>query len=308
MKIEFLIPGSPNDAFYSQVAMFRLGLDALGGIYEQARVVLCLGAPQASAVPARWKPHMERVEVFWAPESVFRSHGTGGLFRYELLDASCDVSVLCDADTLMLRPFEPEALKYFVHRPAIRGVIAHYPPPLADEAGHDYSAQGPQQFWRLIARRTLGVAIDFPHEYSLQPPPAPAPFYINYGAVVGTFDVLRRLRDELVWLLPRIRTSLHNRFAGQIGITLGCLAGRIPTEALPMRYNFPNDPIAEHRYPAELSHVVLLHYLRLTHFDRQRIFTSADAFLEFLGLTLTGSEQILQERIRGLTGGRYPFG
>jgi hypothetical protein len=307
MKIEFLIPGSPTDAFFSQVAMFRLDLDALGGIYERARLVLCLGAPRAAAVPVRWKPHLRRVDVLWAPETVYHATGTGSVFRYELLDASSDLSILCDADTLLARPFDPASLEDFVQRPAVRGVIAHYPPPLGDDAGRDYSPQGPDWFWQFIARRTLGTEIDFPHEYSLQVPGGRAPFYVNYGAVIGTFDLLRRLRDELAWLLPRIRADLANRFAGQIGLTLGCLAGGIPTEPLPMRYNFPNDPIADRLYPEELSQVVLLHYLRLERFDRQRIFTSEDDFKAFLALRLNGSDHVFQDRIRSITGGAYPF-
>jgi len=307
MKIEFLIPGSPNEGFFSQVAMFRLGLDALGGIYERARLVLCLGAPRASAIPPRWNRHFRGIEVLWAPEDVYRSNGTGGVFRYELLDAASDLSILCDADTFLMRPFTPCSLEHFVRSPAIRGVIAHYPPPLFDDAGHDYSPQGPEWFWRFMGQQTLGAAVDFPHTYTLQEPASRTPFYVNYGAVIGNFDVLRRLRDELQWLLPRIRASLSNRFVGQIGVALGCLAGHIPSEAIPMRYNFPNDPIAERRYPEELANVVLLHYLRTNHFDRQRIFTSADSFQSFLSLNLTGSDQAFQDRIREITGSHYPF-
>jgi hypothetical protein len=247
------------------------------------------------------------VEVLWAPEAVYHATGTGGVFRYELLDASSDLSILCDADTLLIRPFDPGSLEDFVRRPAVRGVIAHYPPPLGDDVGRDYSPQGPDWFWRFIAQRTLGIEIDFPHQYSLQVPGGRAPFYVNYSAVIGTFDLLRRLRDELVWLLPRIRADLANRFAGQIGLALGCLAGGIPTEPLPMRYNFPNDPIADRLYSEELSQVVLLHYLRLERFDWQRIFTSPDAFESFLGLRFTGSDHVFLERIRSITGGEYPF-
>jgi len=129
MKIEFLITGSPADGFFSQVAMFRLNLEARGGIYERARLVLCLGAPRAEAVPCRWKRHLRRVEVLWAPEAAYHATGTGGVFRYELLDASSDLSILCDADTLLIRPFDPASLEDFVRRPAVRGVIAHSPVP-----------------------------------------------------------------------------------------------------------------------------------------------------------------------------------
>jgi hypothetical protein len=41
-RLDFVIPASPNDGFYSQIAFFRLALDRLGGIYRQARLVAVL--------------------------------------------------------------------------------------------------------------------------------------------------------------------------------------------------------------------------------------------------------------------------
>lgn len=307
MKIEFLIPGSPTDAFFSQAAMFRLGLDSLGGIYERARVVLCLGAPEIHAIPPRWRPYMSRIDVLWAPVELVRLNGTGGVHRYDLIDAASDLSILCDADTLMVRPFDPQALRAFVDAPAIRGVIAHYCPPLVDDTGKDYGDRGGEWFWRFISARAVGRIIPCSYTYSLDPGQQACPFYVNYGFVCGTFEVLRRLKHELASLLPRIRADLANRFAGQIGIALSCHAAGLPVEALAMRYNFPNDPAADARYPDELAQAVLLHYLRLEHFDRQRIFVSASAFHEFLGLPLDGSNRVFQARVREITGGVYPF-
>jgi hypothetical protein len=307
MKIEFLIPGSPTEAFYSQAAMFRLGLDSLGGIYARARIALCLGAGQQTDIPARWQPHLDRVDVCWAPVDYFLRDGHPGTYRYEVLDPNCDVSVLCDADTLLVAAFDPGDLLAFVARPAIRGVIAHYPPPLRDAAGRDYSDRGPDDFWTLLAARTLGRDLPAEHHYTLSSAQTPCPFYVNYGFVLGQYELLRRLRAKLAWLLPRIRETLANRFVDQMGLTLGCAAGDIPTEALPIRYNFPNDPVADARYPGELAAVKLIHFLRTDHFDRGRIFTSAAEFESFLELELTGSNLLFQKRVREITAGSYPF-
>ena len=80
MKIEFLLCGSPNDAFYSQTAMFRMALDSLGGIYRQARLSLCIGDETFQAVPARWREPLRNVDVLWAPREMFRDIGNGGDF------------------------------------------------------------------------------------------------------------------------------------------------------------------------------------------------------------------------------------
>jgi hypothetical protein len=307
VKIEFVIPGSPTDAFYSQVAMFRLGLDSLGGIYERARLVLCLGAENTIAVPARWRRHLARAEVLWATAECFRRDGHPGTFRYEVLDASCDLSILCDADTFMLRPFDPAHLQEFVARPAIRGVIAHYPPPLADDRGRDYNPRGQAWFWNFIAAQAIGRPVAFDYCYTLSAEPIPCPFYVNYGFVIGGFAELRRLSEQLVDVMPRIREHLANRFVDQLGLALGCAAAGIPTESLPMRFNFPNDPLADARYPQELDAAILVHYLRLDRYDRHEIFTSAAGFQRFLSLDLTGSNRMFQQRVHEITAGVYPF-
>lgn len=307
MKIEFLIPGVPTDAFYSQIAMFRLGLDSLGDPYRQARLVLCLAGPHAAPVPARWRPYLGRVDVLWAPPEIHRRDGHAGLFRYEVLDPASDLTILCDADTLMLRPFDAAALLEFVRRPAVRGVIAHGPPPLIDDSGRDHSTRGSGWFWHHIAEQTLGRTLPLDHAYTLRDGQDPCPFYLNYGAVIATPELFRRVRDELTRVMPRARTVLANEFICQIGLALGCAAAGVPCEALPMRYNFPNDPVADARYPDELEHVVLMHYLRLQRFDRHRIFASAAAFTEFLGLRLEGSNRVFQQRVREISGGAYPF-
>jgi hypothetical protein len=51
MKIDVLIPASPNDNFYSQIAMVRVALDSLGGAYRDARVVAVLGDKAVVPLP-----------------------------------------------------------------------------------------------------------------------------------------------------------------------------------------------------------------------------------------------------------------
>ncbi len=74
-----------------------------------------------------------------------------------------------------------------------------------------------------------------------------------------------------------------------------------------MRYNFPNDPVADAMYPDELSSALVIHFLRTDRFDRHRIFASASAFRDFLDLPLGGSNRILQQRVAKITAGNYPF-
>jgi hypothetical protein len=96
-------------------------------------------------------------------------------------------------------------------------------------------------------------------------------------------------------------------FSGQVALTLAMAAKRAGTWALPMRYNFPNDPVAERMYPTELEQAVVYHYLRTDVFDRHQIFVSADTYERFLALPLGGVNRRFQNAVRRIVGESYPF-
>ena len=309
MKIEFLMCGSPNDAFYSQAAMYRYVLDSFGGIYKQARVVLCLGDFEESPLPARWEPWFTNIDVRWTPlESFLCYHNGSDYILKNLVDPAAEISFLCDADTLLLHPLPDSFLREMQERPAICGAIAHYRPSPDDQAGHDYSALDNDQFWEAMGMHVSGRAIPLPNTYTLMPGDLSCPFYINYGFVAGTPTLLRRLHTELAYVQPKLREILDNDFYAQIALALAVDRASLPTRVLPMRFNFPNDPIADAKYPDELANVHVIHYLRTNVFDRHRIFTTREEFESFLALPLQGSNAVFQRRIREFTAGQYPFG
>lgn len=310
MRIEFLMCGSPTDAFWSQAAMFRRTLAFLGETYSSARLVLCLGAPGRVAIPSRWTRWFRDIEVRWATAEEYRRDGDGAqaheLFR--LLDATADLSLICDADTLLITPLPTQFFDDMRTSPAICGVVAHYPPPLTPYPGaRTLPLSSSRLLWKTLADSILGGSLPMPYSYSLAATPQPCPFYINHGFVAGPPALLQRLGAELDDVLPVVRSVLDNDFYDQIGIPFAIARGGLPCRALPMRYNFPNDPLADERYPDELEHVVLMHYLRTTAFDRHRILADADAFSRFMSLSLTGSNRVFQDHVRRLTGGRYPW-
>ena len=96
MKIDVLITASPNDSFYSQVAMIRVALDSLGGAYRDARVVAVFGDRAVVHLPDKWAPYFERIDVAWTNPADFAAmgyHGTG-LRRFEACREDADVVVL----------------------------------------------------------------------------------------------------------------------------------------------------------------------------------------------------------------------
>jgi len=306
-KLEFLICGSPNDAFWSQLAMFRLSLNSLGSDFRSARLVLVVADLERVPLPDRWRPFFTDIEVRWAPVESYLDYGDGEGHLFTLIDPTADITFLCDADTLLINELPTDFLENIIRDPAICGVIAHIAPPKVDKFGHDYKNLANDEFWHQLSQHVLGREIVLPYQYTLRPQLGHCPFYINYGFVVGTPDLLMELHRNLSIVQPAIRKWLDNDFYGQLGIALGVESGNLPTRALPMRYNFPNDVRAEERYPEELTNVLVIHYLRRQIFDRQQIFSNEANFDAFMSIELAGSNAVFQRRVRDLTNAIYPF-
>jgi len=349
MKFDFLLCGSPDDAFYAQFSMFRKSLDALGGAYRDARLVVVFGAGREIPLPVRWEPYFDRIEIVWADCDEYRRVETFAQsdLRFELIRPGADVAFICDADTLMMSAFPQEFLSEMVRAPFIGAVIAHYPFPI-DFAGDDLQRKSfdsiaraltqrwprvhatvmrrfpflrrflpilpgmhTDDVWEILGRRFLDRSPDMSFGYTLQPEGQRlrCPFYINYGFLAGTPSLLATLYDELRVMQPEIATTVGESvgFYGQTAIALVVDKLGLRRRALPMRFNYPNDPIADQMYPDEMADIVLLHYLRTELFDRHRVFSIEKEFERFLSLDLAGSNRSFQHRARAITGGAFPF-
>jgi hypothetical protein len=310
MKIEFLMCGNHTDAFLSQAAIYRLMLNSLGGDYARARLVLCIGGVERLPLPLRWQRWFEQIEVLWVEAGDYREQGdlAQSELIYRVMDPSAAISIICDADTLLLRPLPNDFLVKMRTEPAISGCIAHYAPPLQDfRSSTTVPPASVSQMWERLAMRTLGRNIDLPFSYSLRPDHVPCPFYVNFGFVAATPELFRSFYSEFRSIVPIVRDVLDNDFCEQIALTFAVERAGLPYRALPIRFNFPNDPIADELYPDDAKNIVNLHYLRTTAFDRHRIFADRSEFDRLMSMHLTGSNATFCEAIRNLTGGMYPF-
>lgn len=307
--------GSPTDAFWSMAAMYRRALDALGPPYADARQVLYLGAPGEQEIPARWRPWFERIEVRWTDAEHFRRAGDGAQ-GYELLRAAnpaADLTIICDADTLLVDRFPQKFLERSIRRPAVAAVIAHKPPPLTS-----YPASGippiasHDELWDALSTHLLGRRLEPTVQYNLTRGTArddwrcPS-FYINHGFIATTPQLLRALADEIDALVPRVQEVLDNDFCDQIAVAYGVVRAGIPHRLLPVRFNFPNIPACDRLFPNELEKVIVVHYLNHRRFDRHRIFAEEEEFARFMELPLSGSDARFRDAVRTITEGRYPF-
>ena len=312
MKLDFLLCGSATDAFFSQIAFFRLCLNALGGVYSDARVVAVFGDHEVEMLPGRWRRYFDGIEVEWdssSPKDYENMDKYAGRHyrRFELVRADADLAILCDADVAVLKPFD-KLIGDLTSRPAIAGVIAHFHFTW-DDPDTDWGRRGdPDTDWSEISRSILGKDIEMPYQYSLmEGDPDRCPFYINYGVFIGTPDLLREFHRSAIQLEPKVFQTTKSWFSAQITVPLVCAALELPTRSLPMRYNFPNDDLADTMYPEEMEDIRFLHYLRTHEFDRHQIFSDERYFDEFMNRKMKGSNEIFRRHAYELLEGRYPF-
>ena len=304
VKIDFLICGAPNDAFYSQIAFFRLCLDALGGQYKQARLVSVFGHETIDCLPERWGPHFVDIDTVWVTGDDYdsESYNSQHYVRFERIREDADFVVICDADVTLMSTF-CDLLDELKCSPAISGTIAHFPPWAGDR---DLAKR---VNWDVLSDSLLNRVLDKPYKYTLmEPEESPdTPFYINYGVMISTPAVIKVFHENEAQLRSKVASMVGHWWCAQLSLTLTCAQQNLPVKALPMRYNFPNDLIADQLYADELDNIVFLHYLRTDQFDRHKIFTSSDEFSKFLNLELHGSNKVMQDHVINITKGRYPF-
>jgi len=304
-NVAILIAASPTPAFFSQVAALSLALSKLQWSRWQYSVHMCIGGPSGEDAQAQWRPHLRNVHITHSAESRFAQDGdwaqSDDVFRFAPPHAA--VLLAMYADTLPVSRLEG-VLDQVVDGGTIAGVIAHAPFPRPD--GTTVS-----QAWATAAHGLIDVPLDFVWSHTLfeRDEDRATPFYLNFGVVFFPRCTFDDVAARYLSLRPRVISRMRSAdYSGQVALTLAITGARARTCALPMRYNFPNDPVAAELYPEELANVVIFHYLRTGGFDRHTIFTSAENYRDFLARPLTGVDRMFQQSVRALLGTTYPFG
>jgi hypothetical protein len=252
----------------------------------------------------RWRPHLADVAVSVVAPSRFAREGdwtqSDDVFNYAPRDA--DLLVAMDADVLPVGPLE-EIVEMVAHGDVVAGTLAHAAFP---------GTSSPADDWHRIADGLVTGTLAFDYEYSLVRYPQPRdnriPFYCNFGVVFFSRPVFEQLVPSFLSLRGVVGLRMRDDdFSAQVALALAIANTGVQAMPLPMRFNFPNDRLAETLYPEELESVRAIHYLRTDRFDRHRIFASADAFAQFLELRLEGANRLLQDAVRRLFGEAYPF-
>jgi capsular polysaccharide biosynthesis protein len=304
-----MVPASATPGFLSQIAALQLALRRLPWTRWQADIVVCFGGTaglEATFQLSRWLPYLADVTMVFPRERATDGDYDGQIDElYRAAPADADVLVRADADVLPVANLEP-LLDFVLERSAIAGVTAHYRFPAPPGVGN-------REAWDAVAQGFLAAPLRFEHSYSLVTPDVSreeqaCPFYLNDGVVLFA----REYFDRFVPLYLATRPQLTDRlvdpyYAGQIALALSAARIPLPSIALPLRFNLPNDPVVTERYPEELENAVVFHYLRQDQFDRQQIFRWRETYSVFLDRQLNPANARFRDSVRTLFGDDFPF-
>jgi hypothetical protein len=302
-ELEVHIPISPTRHFFTMLHYFAASLRLNGGAVAGSRIVVTVGEdcePYDLDAQAPWARRYH-LEWRWLERGLFRRHSyyatANERFRYAYLAPAV---MLADADT-----FVAGELGGLVNRclreQAFAGVIAHVPPFEADDS------LSPGVHWQRLYQ-ALGLAVPaFVHEHTgfgvmrTNPESRYCPPYFNLGMLVAPAPLMNQIGELLYADMEAVDQVYPTPFKCQIALTLSLAQLDAKAVALPMRYNFANDDRLAGRYPGELTHVRLFHYLRrhIGPFDKTRDFGDYPAVDAFLARTdLDGVNRVMQEALR----------
>ena len=126
-----------------------------------------------------------------------------------------------------------------------------------------------------------------------------SPFYLNTGVVFAPREIFERLYGPYIDALDFVRSEIDSYFFEQIALTLALERAAIAVNALPLRFNYPNQPEFDQNHPMELADVRLLHFLRTPIINREDDFANYNSLIRLLARNdLTGSNEVLRNRLR----------
>jgi hypothetical protein len=275
-RIEFRIPISPTEKFFSLVRFYNFALRRLDSpLYRDARLLLVVGDHCNLDAVRRENEWSENFNIGWerVPDEVFAEFHWAGTanWRLNIPASDADIIILSDADTLLLRDIDPLLMEFPLEHLAVRGHMAHYPPPLGVN-GVTPSPTGPE-FWPWLFKL---FAIPWPsatYRYSMDKdaslPASPA--YFNLGFVALNSKALPVFASDIAETTRRVGAATDSFMRCQIAVTIIAHRAGLDVGTLPAAYNAANDlgHLGLNRLAAEQIRV--LHFLRTDEIDRAEL-------------------------------------
>jgi SAM-dependent methyltransferase len=299
VELEVRVPISPTPDFFRRIHFMAASLRALEERIGSHLLVVCVGGdvePDDLGEAEPWSKNYP-ITWHWADRERFRRNAYWETSREIFRQPIRGKIVICaDADVLFMADFS-DLLRDLEREPAVAGVIAHAPP-FRDQY---------EETWRRLSAgyHTPPPSFDYEHtgwgfmvrqeSLRLTPP------YFNFGMLAAPAALMETISLEIEKTDDFVMATLDTFFRFQIALTLMIQKHRLSVRALPVRYNFPNDPRFDAKYPQELSAVRILHYLRCEVIHREKDFRSRGSVAALIARQdLTGSNEIFRRKIAEL--------
>ncbi|MEO7167153.1 MAG: hypothetical protein ABI016_08960 [Chthoniobacterales bacterium] len=303
VRLEVRVPISPTPDFFRRVHFMAASLRALEAQIGSYLLVVCVGGDVEPYDLHQAEPWSKSYPIIWhwTDRERFQCDGYWETSREIFRQPSRGRIVICaDADVLFVGDIS-DLLRDLESDPALAGVIAHAPPFPHDQfadtwrqlsagyqtppPGFDYQHTG----WGFMVRRE---ALRF------------TPPYFNFGMIAAPAAIMELVSLEIEKADDFVNANHQTFFRFQVALTLTIQKHRLPVRALPLRYNFPNDPRFDANYPEELSAVQVLHYLRCEILHREKDFRRLDRVAALIARRdLTGSNEVFRRHVAML----FPF-
>jgi SAM-dependent methyltransferase len=302
-QLEVRVPISPTPDFFRRVHFMATSLRRLQGSIESFVLVVCVGGDVEPEDLCRAQPWSRHYPIVWrwADRELFRRDSFWETSREIFRQPIRGRFVICaDADVLFMDDFS-DLLRDLESEPAVAGVIAHAPPFQNDQFA---------KIWRQLSAgyHTRPPLFEYEHTgwgFMVQREALRfTPPYFNFGMVAAPAGMMEIISVEIEKADDFVNANLDTFFRFQIALTLTIQKHGLPVHALPLRYNFPNDPSFDAKYPEELSDVRILHYLRCEIIHRESDFRTLNSVASLIARQdLTGSNEVFRRRVAEL----YPF-
>jgi SAM-dependent methyltransferase len=272
--LEFRIPISPTESFYSQIRLFHYALQRLGAPYSNARIRVVVGDHCDINSVRKSNPWSENAHILWdkVPDSFFAEFGIWGTanWRFHLPIDDSTIILFVDADTVFLRDVNPLLDKFPLAEPAIRGHMAHMPPPISCV---DMPQGDSPEFWPTFLDRYGLNSSEIIYAYSMDSgglfPPAPA--YFNLGFVAMNAKAVSIFHKEIDDCERDLRATTGSHMRCQLAVTIISYRHSMNIQVLPAEYNAANDTYHFEINKLGTDNIRVLHYLRTDEIDRSTI-------------------------------------
>jgi hypothetical protein len=298
-RIEFRIPISPTEQFFSQVRFFNFALRRLQGPhYRDAKLLIVVGDHCDLDEVRRQNTWSESFNVGWdrVPDDLFDEFGWWGTAnrRLNIPAGDAEIIILSDADTVLLRDIDSVLADFPMQEAMLRGHMAHVPPRHVKSSAP--SPEGPIFWpWLFDAFGLQWPPITYRYSMDADGSMPVAPAYFNLGFVAMNAKALTIFDSEITDTSRRVIALTESRMRCQIALTIIAHRAGIRIETLSAAYNAAND--LGHLIPNGLSgeQIRVLHYLRSDECSRLEL--QPHLIDDFLARSLTNPANIALQKM-----------